>query len=104
MNIIVCIKQVPNTAQVQLDPQTNTLIRQGLPSIINPDDKAALTEALRQKEEKGAHVTVLCMGPRQASLALTKVFFYATALLLVPIPLPPLICFLWQFAESGAMT
>lgn len=72
MNIIVCIKQVPNTAQVQLDPQTNTLIRQGLPSIINPDDKAALTEALRQKEEKGAHVTVLCMGPRQASLALTE--------------------------------
>lgn len=74
MKIIVCIKQVPNTAQVRLDPHTNTLIRQGLPSIINPDDKAALLQAVKQKKEKGAHITALCMGPLQAEQALREAF------------------------------
>ena len=63
MKIIVCIKQVPNTTKVRLDPETGTLIRKGIPSIINPDDKAGLEAALRLKDQHGAHVTVLTMGP-----------------------------------------
>ena len=47
MNIVVCIKQVPDTNEVRLDPVTNTLIRDGVPSIINPDDKSGLEVALR---------------------------------------------------------
>ncbi|HBV68306.1 MAG TPA: electron transfer flavoprotein subunit beta [Clostridiales bacterium] len=72
MNIVVCIKQVPDTTEVKLDPKTNTLIRDGVPSIINPDDKAGLEAALRLKDEMGAHVTVLSMGPPQADLALKE--------------------------------
>lgn len=67
MKIIVCAKQVPDTTEVRLDPKTNTLIRDGVPSIINPDDKAAIEMALRIKDENpGATVTVLSMGPPQA--------------------------------------
>ncbi|MDF2677038.1 MAG: electron transfer flavoprotein subunit beta/FixA family protein [Bacillota bacterium] len=72
MNIVVCIKQVPDTTEVKLDPKTNTLIRDGVPSIINPDDKAGLEAALRIKDENGAHVTVITMGPPQADLALRE--------------------------------
>ena len=72
MNIVVCIKQVPDTTEVKLDPKTGTLIREGVPSIINPDDKAGLEAALRLKDEMGAHVTVLSMGPPQADLALRE--------------------------------
>lgn len=72
MNIIVCIKQVPNTNEVKLDPKTGTLIREGVPSIINPDDKAGLEAALRLKDSQGAHVTVLSMGPPQAETALRE--------------------------------
>ncbi|WMJ78791.1 MULTISPECIES: electron transfer flavoprotein subunit beta/FixA family protein [unclassified Sedimentibacter] len=72
MNIVVCIKQVPDTTEVRLDPKTGTLIREGVPSIINPDDKAGLEAALRLKDETGAHVTVLSMGPPQADLALRE--------------------------------
>ncbi len=72
MNIVVCIKQVPNTNEVKLDPVTGTLIREGVPSIINPDDKAGLEAALRLKDEQGAHVTVLSMGPPQADTALRE--------------------------------
>ncbi len=72
MNIVVCIKQVPNTNEVKLDPKTGTLIREGVPSIINPDDKAGLEAALRLKDAKGAHVTVLSMGPPQADAALRE--------------------------------
>lgn len=72
MNIVVCIKQVPDTTEVKLDPKTNTLIRDGVPSIINPDDKAGLEAALRIKDEQGAHVTVITMGPPQADLALRE--------------------------------
>lgn len=72
MKIIVCIKQVPDTTEVRLDPKTGTLIRDGVPSIINPDDKSGLEAAIRLKEEFGAQVTVLTMGPAQADLALRE--------------------------------
>lgn len=72
MKIIVCIKQVPNTDKVRLDPETGTLIRRGIPSIINPDDKAGLEAALRLKDQHGAHVTALSMGPQQADSALRE--------------------------------
>ncbi len=72
MRIIVCIKQVPDTTEVRLDPKTNTLIREGVPSIINPDDKAGLETALRLKDDNSAHVTAVCMGPPQADAALRE--------------------------------
>lgn len=72
MKIIVCIKQVPDTTDVKLDPVTGTLIREGIPSIINPDDKAGVEAALRLKEETGGTVTVLSMGPPQADAALRE--------------------------------
>lgn len=72
MNIIVCIKQVPDTTIVKIDPKTNTLIREGVPSIINPEDKNALEQALVLKENLGAHVTVISMGPPQAKNALRE--------------------------------
>jgi len=66
MNIIVCIKQVPDTTVVKIDPVKGTLIREGVPSIMNPDDKAGLEAALTIKDETGAKVTVVSMGPPQA--------------------------------------
>lgn len=72
MKIIVCVKQVPDTNEVRMDPKTGTLIREGVPSIINPDDRNALEEALRLKDENGAEVVVLTMGPAQADTALRE--------------------------------
>jgi electron transfer flavoprotein beta subunit len=72
MKIIVCVKQVPNTNEVRLDQKTGTLIREGVPSIINPDDKAGLEAGLKLKDRFGAHVTVLSMGPPQAEVALRE--------------------------------
>ncbi|MBE6036585.1 MAG: electron transfer flavoprotein subunit beta/FixA family protein [Clostridiales bacterium] len=72
MKIVVCIKQVPDTAEVRLDPKTNTLIREGVPSIINHDDKAGLEAALRLREAVGGTVSVVCMGPPQADVALRE--------------------------------
>ncbi|AKN33503.1 electron transfer flavoprotein subunit beta [Clostridium carboxidivorans P7] len=72
MNIVVCLKQVPDTTEVKIDPKTGTLIREGVPSIINPDDKNALEEALVLKENSGAKVTVISMGPPQAETALRE--------------------------------
>ncbi|WP_042274715.1 electron transfer flavoprotein subunit beta/FixA family protein [[Clostridium] dakarense] len=72
MNILVCVKQVPDTTEVKLDPKTGTLIRDGVPSIINPDDKAGIEEAVILKEKMGATVTVLTMGPPQAKNALKE--------------------------------
>ena len=72
MKIIVCIKQVPNTTEIKIDPVTNTLKRDGVPSIINPDDKAAIEAALQLKDQYGAQVTVLSMGPAQAEKALRE--------------------------------
>jgi electron transfer flavoprotein beta subunit len=70
MNIIVCIKQVPNTTDVQIDPTTSTLKREGVESIINPFDEYALEEAVRLKERFGGKTTVITMGPPQAETAL----------------------------------
>lgn len=73
MNIIVCLKQVPDTNEVKIDPVRGTLIREGVPSIINPDDRNALEEALRIKDRnKDVKVTVLSMGPPQADVALRE--------------------------------
>ena len=72
MKIIVCIKQVPNTTEIKIDPVTNTLKRDGVPSIINPDDKAAIEAALQLKDQCGAQVTVITMGPPQAEKALRE--------------------------------
>ena len=72
MKIVVCIKQVPDTSEVKLDPKTNTLIRDGVPSIINPDDKSGIEAALRIKEQVGGTVTVVCLGPPQADVAIRE--------------------------------
>lgn len=66
MNIIVLVKQVPNTTDVRIDPKTGNLIREGVESIMNPEDRHALEAALSMKDGLGAHVTVLSMGPPQA--------------------------------------
>ena len=72
MNIVVCLKQVPDTAAVKIDPKTGTLIRDGVPSIINPEDKHALESALQIKDEVGGKITVISMGPLQAKNALRE--------------------------------
>ncbi len=72
MKIIVCVKQVPDTAEIKIDPVKGTLIREGVPAIINPDDKAGLEVALRLKDKVGAQITVLCMGPLQADDAIRE--------------------------------
>lgn len=72
MNIVVCIKQVPDTTEIKIDPVKGTLIRDGVPSIMNPDDKGGLELALRMKYNYGANVTVITMGPPQAELILRE--------------------------------
>jgi len=72
LNIIVCIKQVPDTTEVKINPETGTLIREGVPSIINPFDTYAIEEGLRLKEQFGGKVTVISMGPPQAMEALKE--------------------------------
>ena len=72
MHIIVCIKQVPNTTDVRIDPVTNTLIRDGVESVINPFDTYAIEEGVRLKERFGGKVTVITMGPPQAENALKE--------------------------------
>jgi len=75
MHIIVCIKQVPDTEElpkVKVNSRSNTLVREGIKSIINPFDENAIEEALRLKENHGGQVTVLSMGPPQAEEALRK--------------------------------
>ena len=74
MNIIVCIKQVPDTTEIKLDPVKGTLIREGVPSIMNPDDKGGLELALRLKDQHGATVTVVTMGPPQSEAILREAF------------------------------
>lgn len=66
MNIVVCVKQVPDTTEVKIDPETNNLVREGVPSVINPYDACALEAALRIKEKTGGRVTAVSMGPPQA--------------------------------------
>lgn len=72
MNIVVCLKQVPDTNEVKINKETGTLIRDGVPSIINPDDRNALEEALKMKDELGAVIKVISMGPPQAKSALKE--------------------------------
>ncbi len=72
MNIVVCLKQVPGTTEVKINPETNTLVRQGIENIINPFDTYALEEAVRLKEKHGGTVTVITMGPPQADAALRE--------------------------------
>jgi electron transfer flavoprotein beta subunit len=72
MHFVCCLKQVPDTAEVKIDPQTNTLIRSGVESITNPFDIVALEEALRLKERYGGKVTALSMGPPQAENVLRE--------------------------------
>jgi electron transfer flavoprotein beta subunit len=67
MNIIVCLKQVPGTTEVKIDPNTNTLIRQGIKAIVNPFDAYALEEGVRLKEKFSGKVTAISMGPPQAA-------------------------------------
>ncbi len=67
MNIIVCLKQVPDTEAVKLNPETNTLVRDGVENIMNPFDRQALEAALMLKDKEGAKVTVLTMGLPQAT-------------------------------------
>ena len=72
MKVIVCIKQVPETTEVKINPETNTLIREGVPSIINPFDMYAIEEAVQLKEKFSAHTIVVTMGPPQADAALRE--------------------------------
>jgi len=75
MNIIVCIKQVPETTNVRINPETNTLIREGVKSIINPFDMYAIEEGVRLKERFGGKVTIVTMGPPQADSALREAIY-----------------------------
>ncbi len=72
MNIVVCIKQVPDTTKVKIDPETNTLVREGVESIINPFDLYAIEEGVRLREAQGGTVKVITMGPPQAESALRE--------------------------------
>jgi len=72
MNVIVCIKQVPDVAEVKWDPKTGSLIRKGVKSIINPNDKNAIEAALELKEKHGGQVTILSMGPAQVESILRE--------------------------------
>ncbi len=72
MHIVVCLKQVPDTANVRINPETNTLMREGAESITNPFDEYALEQALRLKDAHGARVTTLTMGPSQAEVVLRE--------------------------------
>lgn len=78
MHIVVCIKQVPDSAQIRVHPVTNTIMRQGVPSIINPYDLFALEEALRLRDQVGGQVTVLTMGPPMAEDSLRKALVYGS--------------------------
>ena len=72
MKILVCIKQVPDSAQIRVHPVTNTIMRQGVPTIINPYDLFSLEEALRLRDKLGGEVTVLTMGPPMAAESLRR--------------------------------
>lgn len=76
MDIIVCIKQVPDTSDVKINPETNTLMREGVPSIINPFDENAIEAALQLKDKNGGNVTVVSMGPPQVENALRDAIAY----------------------------
>ena len=72
MKIFVCIKQVPGVSEVKIDPNTNTLVREGVLSIINPNDRNAIELALVLKKKHGTEVIALSMGPPQAEEVLRE--------------------------------
>lgn len=72
MNVVVCIKQVPDTTNVRINPETNTLMREGVESILNPFDEYALEQGLRLRDECGARLTAVSMGPPQATAVLRE--------------------------------
>ncbi len=72
MKIVICVKQVPDTAEVRINPETNTLIRDGVPSIINPFDMHAIEAGLQIREAAGGEVTAITMGPPQAEQVLRE--------------------------------
>lgn len=72
MRIVVCIKQVPDTSEVRINPETNTLMRDGVPSIINPYDLHAIEAGIQLREKAGGTVTAITMGPPQAETALRE--------------------------------
>ena len=72
MNVVVCVKMVPDTTRVSIDPETNTLIREGVPFITNPFDTNAVEEAIRLKDKYGAYVIAISMGPPTAESVLRK--------------------------------
>ncbi len=72
MRFIVCLKQVPNTTEIKIDPQTNTLVREGVESILNPFDAYAIEEAVRLKEAHGGSVVAISMGPNQVESTLRE--------------------------------
>mgnify|MGYP000240674694 CR=1 FL=1 len=74
MNIVVCIKPGPDTTEIKIDPVKNTLIRTGVPSIMNPFDKNALETGLSLKDRYGGKVTVISMGPPQAQQVIREAF------------------------------
>lgn len=73
LNIVVTVKQVPDTTDVRIDSKTNTLIREGIPNIINPEDMNAVEAALSLRDLHGGTVTALTMGPPQAEEALEEI-------------------------------
>jgi electron transfer flavoprotein beta subunit len=72
VKIVVCVKQVPDTTRVEIDPETKTLVREGVESVLNPLDTFAVEEALRIRERLGGEVTALTLGPRQAERMLRE--------------------------------
>ncbi len=76
MHFVVCIKQVPDSAQIRVHPVTNTIMRQGVPTIINPYDLFSLETAMRLRDQIGGEVTILTMGPPSAEDALRKALTY----------------------------
>ncbi len=72
MHFITCIKQVPDTTNIRIDPETNTLVREGVECIVNPFDMYAIEEAIRLREKLGGKVTAVTMGPLQAGAALRE--------------------------------
>ena len=72
MHVVVCVKQVPDTTNVRINPETNTLMREGVESIVNPFDEYALEQGLMLKDRHGAHLTVVSMGPPQATAVLRE--------------------------------
>ncbi|CAI9084943.1 electron transfer flavoprotein subunit beta/FixA family protein [Candidatus Methylacidiphilum fumarolicum] len=76
MHVVILVKQVPDSSQIRVHPQTGTIMRQGVPAILNPYDLFALEKALELKDVYGSFLTVLSMGPLQAEAALRKALSY----------------------------